>query len=140
MEVEEARVAEALAGGPAAPTELEERSEREPASLAEATQAMADVLQAEPPAPSPADTAETITRDEEHVPKPSIPVQSTVPSGEADRPSWIALQAENARLHAHLEDLRRENERLWEQVREERTARIHEIELLNGLIAAVRRG
>jgi hypothetical protein len=42
-------------------------------------------------------------------------------------------------LYAHLEDLRRENERLWEQVHEERTARIHEIELLNGLIASVRR-
>jgi hypothetical protein len=42
-------------------------------------------------------------------------------------------------LYAHLEDLRRENERLWEQVHEERKARIQEIELLNGLIAAVRR-
>ena len=52
---------------------------------------------------------------------------------------WITLQAENARLHAHLEDLRWENERLWAHVHEERTARIQEIELLNGLIAAVRR-
>jgi hypothetical protein len=137
---EEARVVEALAGGPAEPTEPQEVDEREPASLAEATRAVTDVLSAEPPAPSPVDTAETITRDEEHRPKPSIPVQSTVPSGEADRPSWSALQAENARLYAHLEDLRRENERLWAHVHEERTARIHEIELLNGLIASARRG
>jgi hypothetical protein len=137
---EEARVVEALAGGPAEPTEPQEVDEREPASLAEATRAVTDVLSAEPPAPSPVDTAETITRDEEHLPKPSIPVQSTVPSGEADRPSWSALQAENARLYAHLEDLRRENERLWAHVHEERKARIHEIELLNGLIASARRG
>ena len=68
-----------------------------------------------------------------------MPVRHAVPSSEADRPSWSALQAENARLHAHLEDLRRENERLWAHVHEERKARIQEIELLNGLIAGVRR-
>jgi hypothetical protein len=136
---EEARVVEALAGGPAEPTEPQEVDEREPASLAEATRAVTDVLQAEPPVPGPAAAVQTLARDEERGPKPSIPVQPTVPSGEAGEPSLVSLQAENARLHAHLADLRRENQRLWEQVHEERKARIQEIELLNGLIAAVRR-
>jgi hypothetical protein len=125
---EEAHVAEALAGGPAVPTEPEEPSEREQTSLADATQAVADVLQAQP-----------LARDQEWVSEPATPVRPTVPGGEAG-PSLVSLQTENARLHAHLEDLRRENERLWEQVHEERKARIQEIELLNGLIASMRRG
>jgi hypothetical protein len=96
------------------------------------------VLPAEPPAPGPADAAQILARDEERGPEPSIPGRSTIPGGEAE-PSPVSLQAENAHLHAYLEDLRRENKRLWEQVREERTARLHEIELLNGLIASMRR-
>jgi hypothetical protein len=47
--------------------------------------------------------------------------------------------AEIARLRAHVEDLRRENGMLWDQVRHEREARIREIELLNGLIQGMRR-
>jgi hypothetical protein len=129
---EEVGVAEALAGAPAEPTERQERSEREPTARAEATQAVLPVA-------GSAVTAEASEPDAEPVSEPATPVRHAVPSSETDRPSWIALQAENARLHAHLEDLRRENERLWEQVHEERTARIHEIELLNGLIASVRR-
>ena len=47
--------------------------------------------------------------------------------------------AEIARLQAHVEDLRRENAMLWDQVRHEREARIREIELLNGMIQGMRR-
>jgi hypothetical protein len=46
---------------------------------------------------------------------------------------------EIARLRAHVEDLRRENGMLWDQVRHEREARIQEIELLNGMIQGLRR-
>jgi hypothetical protein len=47
--------------------------------------------------------------------------------------------AEIARLQAHVEDLRRENGMLWDQVRHEREARIREIELLNGMIQGMQR-
>jgi len=114
-------VAEAFAG---VPVERPERREREPTAR---------------PVAGSAVTAEASERDAEPVSEPAMPVRHAVPSGEVG-PSLVSLQTENARLHAHLEDLRRENERLWEQVREERNARIKEIELLNGLIAAVRRG
>jgi hypothetical protein len=132
LAAEEVRVAEALAGAPAEPTVRPERREREPTAVAEAPQAAL-------PAAGSAVTAEASERAAEPVSEPAMPVRHAVPSSEADRPSWSALQAENARLHAHLEDLRRENERLWVHVHEERTARIHEIKRLNGLIASVRR-
>jgi hypothetical protein len=106
--------------------------------LVEATQAVADVLPAEPPALGPADTVRTLARDEECGPKLSITVRPTVSSGDAG-PSLDHPAGGERPLARHLEDLRRENERLWAHVHEERTARIHEIELLNGLIASVRR-
>ena len=125
-------MAEALAGAPAEPTVRPERREREPTAVAEAPQAAL-------PAAGSAVTAEASERAAEPVSEPATPVRHAVPSGEAG-PSLVSLQTENARLHAHLEDLRRENERLWAHVHEERKARIHEIELLNGLIASARRG
>jgi hypothetical protein len=54
-------------------------------------------------------------------------------------PAAGAGDTEIARLQAHVEDLRRENGMLWDQVRHEREARIREIELLNGLIQQMRR-
>jgi hypothetical protein len=71
--------------------------------------------------------------------------------GTADAPAWPAptsseagssatsADAEIARLQTHVEDLRRENGMLWDQVRHEREARIREIELLNGMIQQMRR-
>jgi hypothetical protein len=54
-------------------------------------------------------------------------------------PAGVGAGAEIARLQAHVEDLRRENGMLWDQVKHEREARIREIELLNGMIQAMRR-
>ena len=54
-------------------------------------------------------------------------------------PADVGADAEIARLQAHVEDLRRENGMLWDQVKHEREARIREIELLNGMIQAMRR-
>ena len=54
-------------------------------------------------------------------------------------PPAAGADAEIARLQAHVEDLRRENGMLWDQVRHEREARIREIELLNGMIQGMRR-
>jgi len=53
-------------------------------------------------------------------------------------PPAAGADAEIARLQAHVEDLRRENGMLWDQVRQEREARIREIELLNGMIQGMR--
>jgi hypothetical protein len=82
----------------------------------------------------------------------SVTKSNTRPSeGTADAPAWPAptsseagssatsADAEIARLQAHVEDLRRENGMLWDQVRHEREARIREIELLDGMILQMRR-
>jgi hypothetical protein len=61
------------------------------------------------------------------------------PTSSGSVPSAAGADAEIARLQAHVEDLRRENGMLWDQVRHEREARIREIELLNGLIQGMRR-
>ena len=64
---------------------------------------------------------------------------SQAPASSGSMPPVAGADAEIARLRAHVEDLRRENGMLWDQVRHEREARIREIELLNGLIQGMRR-
>jgi hypothetical protein len=64
---------------------------------------------------------------------------SAAPTSSDPVPPAAGAGAEIARLQAHVEDLRRENGMLWDQVRHEREARIREIELLNGMIQAMRR-
>jgi hypothetical protein len=66
------------------------------------------------------------------------PVSQT-PASSGSMPPTAGADTEIARLRAHVEDLRRENGMLWDQVRHEREARIREIELLNGLIQGMRR-
>jgi hypothetical protein len=61
------------------------------------------------------------------------------PISSASAPSAVGADAEIVRLQAHVEDLRRENGVLWEQVKHEREAKIRQIELLNGMIQAMRR-
>jgi hypothetical protein len=136
IQAEEARVAEALAGGRAEPTETPEPTE--PVAVAEATPAEAAGLPVTPAALDPAEAVAPLESSAEPESEPMTPVRPAIPRGGAEDLSRMSLQAENARLQAHVEDLRRENERLWEQVREERRARIQEIELLNGLITSFR--
>jgi hypothetical protein len=64
---------------------------------------------------------------------------SQAPASSGSMPPVAGADAEIARLRAHVEDLRRENSMLWDQVRHEREARIREIELLNGMIQGMRR-
>ena len=64
---------------------------------------------------------------------------SPAPTSSGSVPPAAGADAEIARLQAHVEDLRRENGMLWDQVRHEREARIREIELLNGMIHGMRR-
>ena len=64
---------------------------------------------------------------------------SQAPVSSGSMPPVAGADAEIARLRAHVEDLRRENSMLWDQVRHEREARIREIELLNGMIQGMRR-
>jgi hypothetical protein len=67
------------------------------------------------------------------------PVPQAPASSESMPSAAGAADAEIARLEAHVEDLRRENGMLWDQVRHEREARIREIELLNGMIQGMQR-
>jgi hypothetical protein len=64
---------------------------------------------------------------------------SQAPASSGSMPPVAGADAEIAHLRAHVEDLRRENGMLWDQVRHEREARIREIELLNGMIQGMRR-
>jgi hypothetical protein len=69
----------------------------------------------------------------------AAPADPAVAAPSSSAPGGIGADAEIARLQAHVEDLRRENGMLWDQVKHEREARIREIELLNGMIPAMRR-
>jgi hypothetical protein len=76
------------------------------------------------------------TRPSERAADAPLPAAPTT-SGSV--PQAAGADAEIARLQAHVEDLRRENSMLWDQVRHEREARIREIELLNGMIQGMQR-
>jgi hypothetical protein len=140
--MEAGRVKAALSGGEATKTETPD----EPDIASTIEQAEADVTEA----------LDTLARqDGEDAPKTEVvsftKSDSRPSDGTADAPLPAALtssgsvppaagaDAEIARLQAHVEDLRRENGMLWNQVRHEREARIREIELLNGMIQAMRR-
>ena len=69
----------------------------------------------------------------------AAPADPAVAAPISSAPAGVGADAEIARLQAHVEDLRRENGMLWDQVKHEREARIREIELLNGMIQAMRR-
>jgi hypothetical protein len=140
--MEAGRVKAALSGEGATKTETPD----EPDVPASIEQAEADVTEA----------LDTLAKqDGENAPETeavSFTKSDTQPSeGTADAPPPAAptssgavppatgAGAEIARLQAHVEDLRRENGMLWDQVRHEREARIREIELLNGMILQMRR-
>ena len=142
--MEAGRVKVALSGGEATKTGTPD----EPDVPSSIEQAEADVTEA----------LDTIARQEnEDGPAPeteevSLTKADTQPSeGTADAPVSPAptlsgsiaptagADAGIARLQAHVEDLRRENGMLWDQVRHEREARIREIELLNGMIQRMHR-
>src|SRR5690242_14605752 len=99
--MEAGRLQAALEGAAPLPSDPQELTDHDHASLPAALTEVAEVLRVADRAP----------------PEPAPPEHA----------------AEIARLKAHVEDLRRENDRLWEQVRAERAARIREIELLTGL-------
>jgi hypothetical protein len=141
--MEAGRVKVALSGGDATKTETSD----EPDVPSSIEQAEADVTEA----------LDTIARQEnEDGPAPETEAVSLTKSdtqsseGTADAPVSPAptlsgsiaptagADSEIARLQAHVEDLRRENGMLWDQVRHEREARIREIELLNGMIQGMR--
>jgi hypothetical protein len=140
--MEAGRVKAALSGGEATKTETPD----EPDVPSSIEQAEAEVIEA---LDTPA------RQDDEDAPETeavSLSKAGTQPSeGTADAPaspaptspeagpSATGADAEIARLQAHVEDLRRENGMLWDQVRHEREARIREIELLNGMIQGMRR-
>jgi hypothetical protein len=140
--MEAGRVKAALTGGEATKTETPD----EPDVPSSIEQAEADVTEA----------LDTLARqdgeDASETEVVSFTRSNTQPSeGTADAPasptptspearlSATGADAEIARLRAHVEDLRRENGMLWDQVRHEREARIREIELLNGMIQGMRR-
>jgi hypothetical protein len=140
--MEAGRVKAALSGGEATKTETPD----EPDVPSSIEQAEAEVIEA----------LDTLARqDDEDAPETeavSLSKAGTQPSeGTADAPaspaptspaagpSATGADAEIARLQAHVEDLRRENGMLWDQVRHEREARIREIELLNGMIQRMHR-
>ena len=142
--MEAGRVKAALSGGGATKTETPDEPDV-PSSIeqaeAEVTEAL-DVIAVQESEDAPALETEVV----------SVTKSNTQPSeGTADAPAWPAstspkagpsvpgADAEIARLQAHVEDLRRENGMLWDQVRHEREARIREIELLNGMIQQMRR-
>jgi hypothetical protein len=140
--MEAGRVKVALSGGEATKTE----TPGEPDVPSSIEQAEADVTaaldtiarqQSEDAAASETDTfRQSSTGPSEGT--ADTPV-SPAPTSSGSVPPAAGADAEIARLQAHVEDLRRENGMLWDQVRHEREARIREIELLNGMIHGMRR-
>jgi hypothetical protein len=140
--MEAGRVKAVLSGGEATRTETPDEPDV-PSSIeqaeAEITEAL-DTLAKQDGEDAPETDVVSFTKPDARpsegtvdAPLPAAPTSSgsVSPAAGAD--------AEIARLQAHVEDLRRENGMLWDQVRHEREARIREIELLNGLIHGVRR-
>jgi hypothetical protein len=142
--MEAGRVKAALSGGDATKTETPDEPDV-PSSIeqaeAEVTEAL-DVIAVQESEDAPAletevvsDTKSNTQQSEGTADAPAWPAPTSPKAG----PSATGADAEIARLQAHVEDLRRENGMLWDQVRHEREARIREIELLNGMIQQMRR-
>lgn len=142
--MEAGRVKAALSGGNATKTETPDEPDV-PSSIeqaeAEVTEALdAIAVQESEDAPALGTEVGNVTKSntqplEETADAPAWPAPTSPKVG----PSVPGADAEIARLQAHVEDLRRENGMLWDQVRHEREARIREIELLNGMIQGMRR-
>jgi hypothetical protein len=142
--MEAGRVKVALSGGEATKTE----TPGEPDGPSSIEQAEADVSEAletlaeQQSGDALASETEPDTFRQSSTQPPAVtagtPVSAALTSS-ASVPPAAGADAEIARLQAHVEDLRRENGLLWDQVRQEREARIREIELLNGMIQGMRR-
>jgi hypothetical protein len=134
----------ALSGGEATKTETPGEPDV-PSSIeqaeAEVTEALDTIARQESEdGPAPETEAVSFTNSDT---QPSEGTADTpippAPTTSGSVPPAAGADAEIARLQAHVEDLRRENGMLWDQVRHEREARIREIELLNGMIQGMRR-
>lgn len=90
------------------------------------------------PAPDNEDLSFPVSGSQASAGRPEAPVPQA-PASSGSMSPITGSDAEIARLQAHVEDLRRENGMLWDQIRHEREARIREIELLNGMIQGMRR-
>ena len=143
--MEAGRVKAALSGGEATKTETPGEPDV-PSSIeqteADVTEAL-DAIAGQEHDDGPASETEAISLTKSDT-QPSegtatAPVSAAPPLSNSVPPAAGAADAEIARLQAHVEDLRRENGMLWDQVRHEREARIREIELLNGMIQQMRR-
>jgi hypothetical protein len=142
--MEAGRVKVALSGREVTPTE----TPGEPDILSSLEQAEADVAKVLNAAAKqkgkdePTSETETATRTKSSTESSEATAEtpaSAAPISSASAPSAVGANTEIIRLQAHVEDLRRENGMLWDQVKQEREARIREIELLNGMIQAMRR-
>jgi hypothetical protein len=142
--MEAGRVKAALSGGEASKTETPGEPDV-PSSIEQAeadiTEALDTIAKQESEDGSASETeaislTKSDTRPSEGAADAPLPA---APTSSGSVPSAAGADAEIARLQAHVEDLRRENGMLWDQVRHEREARIREIELLNGLIQGMRR-
>jgi hypothetical protein len=140
--MEAGRVKAVLAGGEARPTETPDEPEA-PSSIERAEAEVAAALSAaghegdDIPASSGSGKEEGARLSAGS--SEAAPADPAVAAPSSSAPAGVGADAEIARLQAHVEDLRRENGMLWDQVKHEREARIREIELLNGMIQAMRR-
>jgi hypothetical protein len=140
--MEAGRVKAALSGGEATKTETPNEPDV-PSSIEQAEAEVTEVLDMiarqetedapETEAVSLGKAGTQLSEGTVDAPLPAAPISS------GSVPPAAGAEAEIARLQAHVEDLRRENGMLWDQVRHEREARIREIELLNGMIQGMRR-
>jgi hypothetical protein len=138
--MEAGRVKVALSGGEVMPTETPGEPDI-PSSIEQAEAEVAEILNAaagqegrnEPT------SATAINRSSSVEPSVVTAENSASAAPVSSAPSAVDARAEIFRLQAHVEDLRRENGMLWDQVKHERESRIREIELLNGMIQAMRR-
>ena len=136
--MEAGRVKAVLAGGEARPTETPGEPEA-PSSIEQAEADVAAVLSAAAGHDGDDKPAASRSGKEEGAKfsagsSKAAPSDPAVAAPSSSAPADVGADAEIARLQAHVEDLRRENGMLWDQVKHEREARIREIELLNGMI------
>ncbi len=140
--MEAGRVKAALSGGDATKTETPDEPDV-PSSIeqaeAEVTEAL-DTLARQETEDAPETEAVSLSKagTQPSEVTADAPLPAT-PTSSGSVPAAAGAGAEIARLQAHVEDLRRENGMLWDQVRHEREARIREIELLTGMIQGMRR-
>ena len=142
--MEAGRVKVALSGGEASKTETPDEPD-DPSSIeqaeADVTEAL-DTIARQESEDRPVSETEAVSLTKSSTQLSDVTTAAPVsaaPTSQGSVPPAAGADAEIARLQAHVEDLRRENGMLWDQVRHEREARIREIELLNGMIQGMRR-